>query len=401
MPYRLFSDLRTASLLLALLCASCGGSSTSDVTTPAVLPASIVITPPTTPIVFGALGRTRQLAVTVLGTNGLVIAGSPITWQSSNPAVATVSSTGLVTALANGNTNISASTGALVAPTVPIGVSQVVAAIAVTSSTGLVDSLRTSTRTQQYLATARDSTGNAMSGAAFAWASTNTAVATVGASTGLVTGGATTGTTSIQATAAGITGSFPFAMFLFPATLTVAPATVTLSTPAATQLFTATVRDSVGANIVGTVTWTSRVAAVASLSNASGPTTTATALSNGTTRVILGVAGRIDSAFVTVTGQASAAPSSISVTVGDFFFRSGRNNSQNLAIDTVAVGGTVTWNWSGTSTHNVSSTGAPTFTGSPNRSASGSYGFVFNTPGTYQYECGIHGASMAGTVVVR
>ncbi len=47
------------------------------------------------------------------------------------------------------------------------------------------------------------------------------------------------------------------------------------------------------------------------------------------------------------------------VTVGNIFFRSGHNGTQNPAVDTVAAGTTVTWTWTGTGSqpHSVRSQG--------------------------------------------
>ena len=107
---------------------------------------------------------------------------------------------------------------------------------------------------------------------------------------------------------------------------------------------------------------------------------------------------RSDSALITVSGQA-VAPLTATVLVGNVFFRSQRNNSQNAAVDTIAVGGTVTWEWV-SGTHSVQSQGAPNFPSSGNQVA-GSYAFTFASTGTYQYDCAIHGSSMSGRVVVR
>ena len=51
---------------------------------------------------------------------------------------------------------------------------------------------------------------------------------------------------------------------------------------------------------------------------------------------------------------------SAAVSVGNDFFRSDRNRSMNDAVDTVAVGGAVTWTWTNTGTvsHNVQSVGS-------------------------------------------
>jgi plastocyanin len=86
------------------------------------------------------------------------------------------------------------------------------------------------------------------------------------------------------------------------------------------------------------------------------------------------------------------------------------NNSFTPGIDTVAVGGTVTWNWAATSLgHSVTSTGSPSFTSDPDGISNGpkTYAFTFNTPGTYLYYCLAHGSAgppptgMSGTIVVK
>ena len=60
---------------------------------------------------LGAPGETVQLTYTVYDGNGEVIPGAGVSWSSADDAVATVSATGLVTAVGNGNTRIMASSG--------------------------------------------------------------------------------------------------------------------------------------------------------------------------------------------------------------------------------------------------------------------------------------------------
>lgn len=89
------------------------------------------------------------------------------------------------------------------------------------------------------------------------------------------------------------------------------------------------------------------------------------------------------------------------VTVGPGIqFVSAHDGSQNPAVTTIAAGATVTWTWSGSLQHSVLSTGATSFASSATMNR-GSYALQFNTPGTYHYICGVHGASMSGTVVVQ
>ena len=103
------------------------------------------------------------------------------------------------------------------------------------------------------------------------------------------------------------------------------------------------------------------------------------------------------------TGGGTAPPTA-AISVGNIFFKSGHNGSANPAVDTVAAGGTVTWTWTNTGSvpHSVESLGSPIFTNSVMKSGDGStYQVMFATPGTYQYDCAIHGAAMTGTIVVR
>ncbi len=91
------------------------------------------------------------------------------------------------------------------------------------------------------------------------------------------------------------------------------------------------------------------------------------------------------------------------VTVGNIFFQSGHNGTQNPAVDTVAVGATVTWTWnSGSTSHSVQSQGAPSFTSSTIQSGNGTtYMVTFTSAGTYAYDCAVHGQAMTGRIVVQ
>lgn len=89
------------------------------------------------------------------------------------------------------------------------------------------------------------------------------------------------------------------------------------------------------------------------------------------------------------------------VTVGSGIrFLSQHNGSANPAVDTIEAGGTVTWHWSGSLPHSVKPTGATRFTESGTITGNGTHAVPFATPGTYHYQCGVHGAAMSGTIVV-
>jgi plastocyanin len=101
------------------------------------------------------------------------------------------------------------------------------------------------------------------------------------------------------------------------------------------------------------------------------------------------------------------APTAVTVTVQNDNFTSNRNATISPAVDTVAVGGTVTWTWTAqaTNTHNVTSSGSPSFPSSTTQTQPFTYGpITFATAGTYVYFCTIHGsptAGMRGRIVVR
>ena len=80
-------------------------------------------------------------------------------------------------------------------------------------------------------------------------------------------------------------------------------------------------------------------------------------------------------------------------------FVSRHNGTVLPAEDTVAVGATVTWNWTGSLPHSVRSNGSPSFQSSSIMTG-GTYDVQFVAPGKYRYDCAVHGAAMSGTVVV-
>ena len=91
------------------------------------------------------------------------------------------------------------------------------------------------------------------------------------------------------------------------------------------------------------------------------------------------------------------------VTVGDIFFRSARNGTQNTAVDTIVAGTSVTWTWNGGS-HSIQSTGLPpeVFRNSVVLvGANSTYSVTLRNPGTYPYQCAVHGSAMTGTIVVQ
>lgn len=174
----------------------------------------------------------------------------------------------------------------------------------------------------------------------------------------------------------------------------------------------ARVTDEHGNGVAGTVVaWEATGATVASAAVTSGQNGVApvnvTAGGSEGPIIITATADGLDGSPLTFNATAVPvvpAPAAASVSVGNISFRSNRNTTTNPAVDTVAVDGTVTWNWVGTGavTHSVDSEGTPAFTSSQLLTGNGqSYSFKFLAAGRYEYTCAIHPGQMSGRVIVR
>ncbi len=147
-----------------------------------------------------AIGRTVQFQAAGKDAGNQPVANAQFTWASSNPAVATVSPTGMVTAVGAGTANITATANGKSA-TAAVTVTQTTATVTVTPATANI----TTGATTQLSAAAADSNSRPIAGKTFTWASSSPTIATV-STTGLVTGLAA-GAARITATADGQSGA--------------------------------------------------------------------------------------------------------------------------------------------------------------------------------------------------
>ena len=108
---------------VATITASAGEASGSAMVTVAQAPDSVAVYPATATIT--ALGDTLRLVAQAFDTNGHAVASAGFSWESSADSVATVSTSGLVTAVGEGVTTITASSGEASGPAV-VTVAQVV-----------------------------------------------------------------------------------------------------------------------------------------------------------------------------------------------------------------------------------------------------------------------------------
>ncbi len=194
--------LRILALTAAALLVGCG----DDATGPTV--DSVVVTPAVATI---APGATVQLSATVLDASGDVLTGLSVTWASDDENIATVDDDGLVTGVADGIVDISASAGGESA-TAEITVFTPVASVDVTP---VADTVRAGF-TINFTATPRSADGTPLPGRTVTWESSNDAVAMVDLPSGATTevNGVDAGTAVITATSEGVDGTADVTVFV-------------------------------------------------------------------------------------------------------------------------------------------------------------------------------------------
>ena len=277
--------LSLVALLLSVLVLGCG--SRSD-------PGFVTITGSSTAVVAGT---TMQLHAT--DTNAFKqtsdVTGSA-TWTSSSPAVATVSSTGLVTGVSTGSVTI---TAVVSSDKGTLGVS--VGAATVTALTVSPQNAALSKgQTQAYTASASytDKTTEAPAGAT--WSVSPTTVATIDATTGVLTAVAN-GSYNVTCTAGSQTASAPGTVnTALPTSIAITPAAASVA-GGKMQQFTATGSYADGSmiDLSGSVIWTS--------SNTSLMTITSTGLATAAAVTTTGT--------ITVTAELGSITSNVSVQV--------------------------------------------------------------------------------------
>ena len=143
------------------------GSCLDDTSAPGVPVALVEIMSPADTLT--ALGLTIQLEALAKDANGHALLMRSFSWQSSAPEVATVDTTGLVTAVGNGIATVRAETEEVVGTTAVV-VHQHTAVVKIALS---LDTLRALNDTVRLVTAAFDSEGHEIDGLEFSWESSD------------------------------------------------------------------------------------------------------------------------------------------------------------------------------------------------------------------------------------
>ena len=314
-PYSRAFAVIAASMYFMIVAGCGGGDSGPTSPTPSTPSTPTPPAPPPTPVAtsltvmpsshtLASIGATVQLSATVRDQNNNPMTGQTVSWTSSNTAVATVSGNGLVTAVSNGTSRITAQSGSASGSANITVAEPVPTRIAVTPSSHTLEEIG---ETVQLRATVRDQRNNVMSGQTITWSSGDEAVATVDGN-GLVTAVSdgmaeiTARSGSLSANAA-ITVASPV-----PTTITLEPAGHTFEAIGDTLQLAAVVLDQRENPMMDvTLTWSSGDEAVATVDENG----LVTAVDNGMAEITAQAGDAMGTAAITV----SQVPANISIEV--------------------------------------------------------------------------------------
>lgn len=283
-------------------------SATVGVTVLRVPVSRVALTPARDTII---VGQSTQFTATPLDSAGVRL-DDLVTFTSSVPAIATVSSSGIVQAIAAGTITITATAGGRSATATVVVLARPVGAVIVSPERVSL----TVGQTLKLSVQVTDASGNLLTGRPISYVSsapTVVRVATDGTLTVLATGTAT-----ITVTSEGKTGTATVTALPSPvASLRIAPVTASVIVGNSLRL-QADALDAAGA-VLGqrVVTWTSGAPSVVSVAGDG----TVTGVAPGTALVFASSEGKIAAATITVTGITAAtvtvSPSTATIIAGD------------------------------------------------------------------------------------
>lgn len=218
-----------------------------------------------------AVGQSLSAVATLRDATGLMVEGPTVTWSVTDPAVASITSSGpsaQITALTPGTTGVTASSkgqSGNATLTVASPISLPVASVSVSLGSSSINPGQST----QASATTRDAGNNVLMGRTITWSSNNTGVATV-SNSGVVAGVAT-GNAQITASSESQSGSAALSVTT-PPVVPVASVSVSLAfsslNPGEMTQATATTRDANNIVLTGrAISWSSSNTSVATVSS--------------------------------------------------------------------------------------------------------------------------------------
>jgi plastocyanin len=127
------------------------------------------------------------------------------------------------------------------------------------------------------------------------------------------------------------------------------------------------------------------------------PLTVNAGAASASTQIMFDTAG-----VYTLTATAAGYnPGSANTTTTGALVRMDAGNTFSPATITIPAGRVVTWRNDDTINHTTTETSATPLWNSGTRTPGQTFQRTFSTPGTFSYQCSIHGAAMSGTVIVQ
>ena len=317
----------------------CGGSSSSSGNTPPPVTLQSIQVTPATPSIN--VKGTQQFKATGSYSDG---SSKDLTasanWLSSSTSVASITTSGLATALTIGTTTISASSGS-VTGTTTLTVTNPLVSIAVTPNPASVSPIAPN-NTQQYTATGTFTDGSTQNiTSAVTWSASTGATITAA---GLATAVTPNATVTIMATQGSISGTAIMNVTNPLVSIAITPAAPSVAASFTEQLTaTGTYADNSTQVLTASVTWASDNTSIATISNTQGSQGLATGVAAGTAHITATSGSVVGTTTLTVT---SAKLVSIDVTP----------KAQQLIYQSPQQQYTATGTFSDTSTHDITNT---------------------------------------------
>jgi uncharacterized protein YjdB len=262
---------------------------------------------------LASVGDSWTPAVNIRNSLGTTLPRDAVTWTTSDPNVATVSSLGVVAATGAGAAVITATSpvnGALTASRTVTVTNAPASLVLSRPGPPAADTLTALTRTEQLGAVVTNARTIVIANPSIAWTSSNGSIASVDA-TGLVTANAVGGPVRIIATAGTVRDTVNVVVTNNAVSLALTPDTVTVLDTNGTVQLTAVARNDVNNLVSGSaITWTSLTPAVATVNSSGLVDVKNVGVVAITASVNTGPALRADTSFVTVA-NAPRAPLNI------------------------------------------------------------------------------------------